>query len=76
MVATLSAHRCHLYKLELDEEQMNKIKEQEGIVHGVEEDTERTYVEVFTVKEILSNNLLDWSNIGQILSVLNEKEID
>ena len=50
------------------------LKSQKGIVHGNhqgDESGERTYVEIKTLEEILSDDLLDWSNIGMILSVLN-----
>lgn len=70
MMATLSAHKCYLYKLELSNEEMDQIKTQKGQVHGVVEDTEMTYTEVFTIKDILSNQLLDWSNLGMILSAI------
>jgi hypothetical protein len=49
---------------------MDWFKSQEGIVHGVEEDTEKTYVEVYTVGELMKGDLVDWSTLGQILSVI------
>ena len=33
---------------------------------------ERTFIEIKTLEEIISDELLDWSNIGMILSVLNQ----
>ena len=70
LAGTLSSHKSHLYKLELTDEEMNNLKNDKG-VHGVIEDTEMTYIEVMTLKEILSSNLLDWTNIGMIMNVLN-----
>jgi 8-oxo-dGTP pyrophosphatase MutT (NUDIX family)/nucleoside 2-deoxyribosyltransferase len=72
--ATLSSHKSFLFSRELDEEEIDKAHAEVGKVHGVEEDTERTYVVVRTVREILADNLLDWSMVGQILSVLNKEE--
>lgn len=69
-VGTLSAHRSHLFSLEISAEEMDWFKSQEGIVHGVEEDTEKTYVEVYTVGELMKGDLVDWSTLGQILSVI------
>ena len=41
-----------------------------GRHHGVEADTERTYVEVRTVRELLARPLTDWSNLGMIFAAL------
>jgi ADP-ribose pyrophosphatase YjhB (NUDIX family) len=68
--ATLSAHRIHCYSVELTDEELKTIKSKENSIHGIVEDTERTYLEVKTLKEIMGNELLDWNNIGMILSCL------
>lgn len=70
LAGTLSSHKSHLYSTELNEEEMDWFKSQEGIVHGLEEDSERTFVEVYTVNDIIQNNIVDWATLGQILSVL------
>jgi len=70
LVATLSSHKSFLYKVELTDKEINEMKNDKNI-HGVEEDTERTYVEVKTLKEILSDNLVDWSNLGMIFQALS-----
>jgi len=41
-----------------------------GTRHGVIEDTEITYVEVRTLREILEERLVDWSNVGMIMETL------
>jgi 8-oxo-dGTP pyrophosphatase MutT (NUDIX family) len=69
LAGTLSSHKSHLYKLELTEEEITKLKNDKS-VHGVEEDTERTYIKVVTLKEILEKDLLDWTNIGMIMQVI------
>lgn len=76
MFGTLSAHKSHLYSYELDDEELKWLEAQKGIVHGDIAVTERTFIEVYTVQELLSNSDLDWSNIGMILSILigNENE--
>ena len=68
--ATLSAHKIDCYAIELTDDEIEKVKKDIGSVHGIVEDTERTYLEVKSVDEILSNNLLDWNNIGMILSAI------
>jgi hypothetical protein len=72
MVATLSAHKAHLFSVEIGDKELDLLRSQEGTAHGVVEDTERTYVEIRTLREILENNLVDWSMLGMILSVLCE----
>ncbi|MBI4991709.1 MAG: NUDIX hydrolase [Candidatus Harrisonbacteria bacterium] len=76
LAGTFTAHKAHLFSVELTEKEMQWFISQRGVVHGADLDNptgERTYIEVKTVKEILSERLLDWSNIGKILSVLTEK---
>lgn len=72
MVATMSAHQAHLFAVRLAtyeiEEFENRIKD--GLVCGVEEDTERTYPMVTTFGDIMQRQLLDWSMIGMLSQVL------
>lgn len=70
MAPTFSAHKSHLYSVELTEKELEWFKSQDGIAHGKEEDTERTFVEVHTIQNLIDNNLVDWSSLGMILSVL------
>ncbi len=73
LVATLSAHKAHVFSVEITSEEVAALEEQKGIPHGVLEDTERTYVEVTTLGEILKQNKVDWSMLGMILSVINQR---
>jgi 8-oxo-dGTP pyrophosphatase MutT (NUDIX family) len=66
--ATLSAHVTHLFAVELTEDEIGQFDS--SVAHGVVDDTEQTYVEVRRLKDILSEQLVDWSNLGMILSVL------
>lgn len=70
LVGTLSSHKAHLFSVEINEDELNWLRQQTGLPHGVETDTERTYIEIRTVEKILSEPLVDWSMIGMILSVL------
>jgi len=72
LVSTLSSHVCNLFAVELTPAELLEARwdAMEGTVFGVEEDSERTYVEVVSVDEILENQLLDWSNVGMILEAL------
>lgn len=69
--ATFSVHKAHLYSVELTEEELEWFKSQKDIPHGVEKVSERTFIEVRTIRDILSNNLVDWSTLGMIFSVIN-----
>jgi len=72
LAGTLSSHKCHLYSVELDDDQMAELKEiaDKKEPMGNEEDTERTYLEIKTLQEVLDNELVDWSNLGMILEVV------
>lgn len=69
LAGTLSSHKSHLYSLELTDEEINQLKNDKS-VHGVAADTEMTYIEVMTLGEIMANDILDWTNIGMIMTVL------
>lgn len=74
LAGTFSAHKSHLYAAELTREEMEWFKSQKDIVHGNVEDSERTFIEVHNVYELVHNGKqeLDWSTLGMILSVLAE----
>lgn len=72
--ATLLTHKCFLYSYKLNYYELDFIKQNQNKVFGVEADGERCYVHVKTVRDILHEQLVDWSNIGQIMSVLEKDE--
>lgn len=67
MYATLSAHKAHIFRVELTSEEMERVERDAGNVHGVEEDSERTYVEVHKLRDILEKDIIDWSNLGILI---------
>jgi len=67
---TLSAHQADTYVCHLTEEEFEFLEGQAGTPHGVLEDTERTYVEVYTLRELLETNTVDWANMGMILQAI------
>jgi 8-oxo-dGTP pyrophosphatase MutT (NUDIX family) len=73
LCATLSTHCSHVFGVELTKEEyeMARFFEESNLMFGVLEDSEITSVECRSVSEILNDSLLDWSNIGMIMSVLN-----
>ncbi len=72
---TFSAHVAHVFAIELTEGEVDFLKQQEegNIVHGVVEDTERTYVEIRKLSELLNQetDTVDWSILGMILAALH-----
>ncbi len=71
LAGTFSAHKAHLFSAELDEEEIKWFRSQEGIVHGNIEDSERTFIEVYSVQDLIDSNLVDWSTLGMLLQVLS-----
>jgi 8-oxo-dGTP pyrophosphatase MutT (NUDIX family) len=57
--ATLSTHRAHLFSAEITPEEVAQLKLSEGTIFGVAEDTEQTYVQVITLREILRDTTIE-----------------
>lgn len=70
LVGTFSSHKSHLFSVELTDEEMNWFKAQKDIVHGNVEESEQTYVTVMNLRQILKEQLTDWSTLGMIMSVV------
>lgn len=70
VAGTLSAHKAHLFSAEITSKELEWFLSQAGVVHGKEEDTERTFIEVYSVQELLENNMVDWSTLGMIFSTI------
>jgi len=70
LAGTLSAHKSHLYSVKLTEEEISWLKSQKNVSRGVEKDSEKTWIEVMELRDILKNEFVDWSNLGEILSVV------
>ncbi len=74
LAGTFSAHKASLFSAELTYEELDFLAGQAGVAHGAnlaDLTGERTYVEIKTLEEILRKNLVDWSVLGMILSILN-----
>lgn len=71
LCGTLSSHKSHFYVASLDEDEIEWFKSQDGIVHGNVEDSERTFIEVHTINDLLESETVDWSTLGMILSYVN-----
>lgn len=70
IASTLCAHRAHVYQVELTPSEMLTVKWSQGSSFGNSEDTEITYPEVQTVRSLLQEGSVDWSNLGMIFQSL------
>jgi hypothetical protein len=70
LAPTLLAHQATLFAAELSVADLEGIRAGLGRARGVAADGERTYTELWTVREVLARDLVDWSTLGMILSVL------
>lgn len=66
LVGPLSTHRAHLFALELTGPELDALAADSG-PHGVASESERTWVEVHSIDELLGGALVDWSMLGMIL---------
>jgi len=71
---TTSAHQAHLFSIQLTWEEIEKCRQlaAANTPLGNAAETEKTYVEVFTLRDLLSSNIVDWSGLGMIHFVLHE----
>jgi 8-oxo-dGTP pyrophosphatase MutT (NUDIX family) len=69
LVSTLSSHKSHTFVYYLNQDEYLKLLT-DSRVHGVESDTERTYIEVTNLAKVLENDLVDWSQLGMIFQAI------
>lgn len=67
--ATLSAHRQHVFAVELTNEEID-LARSDTRSYGVADDAELTHVEVHRYADLLRGELVDWATLGAITSVL------
>lgn len=73
LVSTLSSHKACLIAVKLNEDEIRRMekKSADHETFGVAEDTEKTYIAVKTVGEILKDETVDWSMLGMIFAGLS-----
>lgn len=74
--ATFSTHCAHVFACELTDEEIVEAR-QNTEPHGVENEDERTFVEVRTLREIMGRHdvEVDWSTLGIICDVVLDPEL-
>lgn len=65
VMPTFSTHRVAVYRVELTAEEISSV---DSTVRGVEDEGERTFPAVMTIRDIMWGNRVDWSALGMILS--------
>ncbi len=73
LAGTFLTHKANLFSAQLTQSEFEWLESQKGIPHGADLDNptgERVYTEIWTIKQLLENKLLDASNVGMILEVL------
>ncbi len=66
VAGTLSAHQAHVFAAKLTDSEMTEVSKNIGKVFGDKESSEQTYVEIHSVKELLTSSTVDWSTLGMI----------
>lgn len=73
LAGTLSAHKAHSYSVDLTEEELDFLKAQKGVAHGLIADSEQTYVEVVKLNDILYGDVpVDWTTLGMIMLITDK----
>jgi 8-oxo-dGTP pyrophosphatase MutT (NUDIX family) len=72
LAGTLSSHHGHVFAAELTDAELTGLRERAttGAVGGVAADTEQTFIEVVTVRELLGQGLADWATVGMVMQAL------
>lgn len=73
MMGTVSSHHAVCFSAELTAAELAQVQVmlQSGQPRGVVEDTERTYVEMATLRELVGHAISDWSTLGMIFTALS-----
>ena len=71
LAATMSAHQAHLFSAEVTERELALLRAAGDRPHGTAADSERTWIEIATFREIRTWRLVDWATLGMITEVLS-----
>jgi 8-oxo-dGTP pyrophosphatase MutT (NUDIX family) len=75
LVGPLAVHQAFVFSAELSDRAMTQVRAREAAKSsfGVAAETEQTHPCVRTVREILADPAVDWSTLGMILRVLQDR---
>lgn len=66
VAGTLSAHKAHVFAAKISDDEMTEVGKNIGKTFGAADSSEQTYVEIRSIKELLSEPVTDWSTLGMI----------
>jgi len=73
VAATVSAHHAHLFAAEISSDELARLRVTQSTPHGATDDTEQTWTEIATFREIRENRLVDWATLGMIAEVVLDR---
>lgn len=71
LYGTLSSVGASVYAAEITDEELDYFLGQKGVAHGVEEATERTFLEVHRVSDLIQDPVTDWATLGMLFSAFS-----
>jgi 8-oxo-dGTP pyrophosphatase MutT (NUDIX family) len=73
VVGTLSTHKAHLFMVELTAKEIKEAESlsKSGQAFGVESDSEKTYVRVYTLGDLFKLDI-DWATMGMVMRTINQ----
>lgn len=70
LMGTVSAHKAHVFAVKLKDQEMVEIWGRSKQQFGDSASSERTYVEIHSVRQLLKQETVDWSTLGMIAAAI------
>jgi 8-oxo-dGTP pyrophosphatase MutT (NUDIX family) len=70
LAGTLSAHKAHVYAVNISNEELTEVSKNIGKMFGDIEGSEQTYIEIHSIKELLRSPTTDWSTLGMVAAAI------
>lgn len=70
IAATFSTHHAHVLAAELTRSELRQLAKQVGVPHGAPGTSERTFVEITTLDQVVKRDLADWATLGMLHAAL------
>jgi 8-oxo-dGTP pyrophosphatase MutT (NUDIX family) len=70
LAGTTTTHKAHCFSVELEYNESLAAKQLGGKLKGNANETEQTYVEVYSLRDLLQKPITDWSNLGMIFAAV------
>jgi 8-oxo-dGTP pyrophosphatase MutT (NUDIX family) len=74
LAAAVSAHHAHLFTAEITGDELAQLRSTLSTSYGAG-DTEKTWIEITTFREILGKRVVDWATLGMITQALLDREV-